>query len=93
MLPFMREHTITCLQRSIVLLELLIVIPSVKIDVNICKRKGSFCVANWLILILSDQAVPNYIFVSRKRDLEKPIRQPGKKKRGHEKKRTRLYVN
>ena len=26
-----------------------------------------------------NQAVPNYIFVSRKLDLEKPTRQPGKK--------------
>ena len=34
----------------------------------------------------SVKAVPNYIFVSHKLDLEKPTRQPGKKKRDHEKK-------
>ena len=34
------------------------------------------------------KAVPSNIFVSRKLDLEKPTRQSGKKKRGHEKKRT-----
>ncbi len=37
-------------------------------------------------VICTCKAVPNYIFVSRKLDVEKPTRQPGKKKRGHEKK-------
>ncbi len=43
----------------------------------------------WLRL---HKAVPNYIFVSRKLDLEKPTRQSGKKTRPW-KKRTGLYAN